>query len=147
VVIVGRVGRNRRDVAERLHQTPAGAGAPLLGVIANGFESNRGSYGYSYDYSYTQEGLGGPQARDGPRAAERCGVSSAEEQCRRSSGEGRNEPAVCARALASSSRRWTAVTFSDVGRVGALRSLRQRGESGERRTALPVLHPESTVRC
>ncbi len=53
VIIVGRVGRNRRDVAERLHQTLAGAGAPLLGVIANGFKSTRGSYGYSYDYSYT----------------------------------------------------------------------------------------------
>jgi polysaccharide biosynthesis transport protein len=53
VVIVGRVGRNRRDVAERLHQTLAGAGAPLLGVIANGLKTTRGSYGYSYDYSYT----------------------------------------------------------------------------------------------
>ena len=39
VVIVGRVGRNRRDVAERLHETLTGAGAPLLGVIANGFKS------------------------------------------------------------------------------------------------------------
>ncbi len=53
VVIVGRVGRNRRDVAERLHHTLAGAGAPLLGVIANGFKASRGAYGYSYDYSYT----------------------------------------------------------------------------------------------
>jgi hypothetical protein len=35
VAIVGRVGRNRRDVAERLHETLTGAGAPLLGVIAN----------------------------------------------------------------------------------------------------------------
>jgi capsular exopolysaccharide synthesis family protein len=55
VIIVGRVGRNRRDVAERLHQTLAGAGAPLLGVIANGFKATRGSYGYSYDYSYTPD--------------------------------------------------------------------------------------------
>lgn len=54
VVIVGRVGRNRRDVAERLHETLTGAGAPLLGVIANGFKSGgRGSYGYAYDYSYS----------------------------------------------------------------------------------------------
>ncbi len=52
VVIVGRVGRNRRDIAERLHQTLAGAGAPLLGVIANGFKANRGSYDYSYYYYY-----------------------------------------------------------------------------------------------
>ena len=36
VVIVGRVGRSRRDAAERLHQVLASSGAPLLGVIANG---------------------------------------------------------------------------------------------------------------
>jgi capsular exopolysaccharide synthesis family protein len=53
VVIVGRVGRNRRDVAERLHETLTGAGAPLLGVIANGFKSGRrGGYGYGYGYDY-----------------------------------------------------------------------------------------------
>jgi succinoglycan biosynthesis transport protein ExoP len=53
VIIVGRVGRNRRDVAERLHETLAGAGAPLLGVVANGFKSSRlgGAYGYTYDYA------------------------------------------------------------------------------------------------
>jgi Mrp family chromosome partitioning ATPase len=53
VVIVGRVGRNRRDIAERLHETLAGAGAPLLGVIANGFKAGRGKgYGYGYGYDY-----------------------------------------------------------------------------------------------
>jgi succinoglycan biosynthesis transport protein ExoP len=36
VVIVGWVGRSRRDAAERLHQVLASSGAPLLGVIANG---------------------------------------------------------------------------------------------------------------
>jgi polysaccharide biosynthesis transport protein len=46
VVIVGWVGRNRRDTAERLHQTLAAAGAPMLGVIANGFKARRGSYDY-----------------------------------------------------------------------------------------------------
>jgi tyrosine-protein kinase len=52
VVIVGRVGRNRRDVAERLHETLAGVGAPLLGVIANGVKAgSRSSYGYAYDYA------------------------------------------------------------------------------------------------
>ena len=61
VVIVGRVGRNRRDVAERLHQTLAGAGAPLLGVIANGFKASRGSYGYSYDYSYAPDKKSSPK--------------------------------------------------------------------------------------
>ncbi len=53
VIIVGRVGRNRRDVAQRLHETLTGAGAPLLGVVANGFKAGRlGSYGYAYDYAY-----------------------------------------------------------------------------------------------
>ena len=56
VVIVGRVGRNRRDVAERLHETLSGAGAPLLGVIANGFKARRNApYSYAYDYSYIPE--------------------------------------------------------------------------------------------
>lgn len=52
VVIVGRLGRNRRDVAERLHETLDGIGAPLLGVIANGINTGgRGSYAYAYDYA------------------------------------------------------------------------------------------------
>jgi polysaccharide biosynthesis transport protein len=52
VIIVGRVGRNRRDVAERLHETLDGIGAPLLGVVANGIPSGgRGSYAYAYDYT------------------------------------------------------------------------------------------------
>jgi capsular exopolysaccharide synthesis family protein len=53
VIIVGRVGRNRRDVATRLHETLVAAGAPLLGVVANGFKAGRGgSYGYGYSYDY-----------------------------------------------------------------------------------------------
>jgi capsular exopolysaccharide synthesis family protein len=52
VIIVGRVGRNRRDIAERLHETLQSVGAPLLGVIANGVKSSgMGSYSYSYDYA------------------------------------------------------------------------------------------------
>jgi receptor protein-tyrosine kinase len=51
VIIVGRIGGNPRDLAERLHHTLAGAGAPLLGVIANGFKVRRGSNGYGYDYT------------------------------------------------------------------------------------------------
>jgi len=46
VIIVGRVGRNRRELAERLQQTLAVAGAPLLGVVANGVKVRPGSYGY-----------------------------------------------------------------------------------------------------
>ena len=52
VIIVGRVGRNRRDIAERLHGTLEGVGAPLLGVVANGVKtSGLGSYAYAYDYA------------------------------------------------------------------------------------------------
>ncbi len=53
VIVVGRVGRNRRDVAVRLRETLVAAGAPLLGVVANGFKAGRlGSYGYGYSYNY-----------------------------------------------------------------------------------------------
>jgi capsular exopolysaccharide synthesis family protein len=53
VIVVGRIGRNRRDVAKRLHETLLAAGAPLLGVVANGFKAGRlGSYGYGYGYDY-----------------------------------------------------------------------------------------------
>jgi capsular exopolysaccharide synthesis family protein len=49
IIIVGRVGRNRRDVAERLHETLAEVDAPVLGVIANGFQAGRLSpYAYGY---------------------------------------------------------------------------------------------------
>ncbi|HEY2282719.1 MAG TPA: polysaccharide biosynthesis tyrosine autokinase [Solirubrobacteraceae bacterium] len=68
VVIVGRIGRNRRDVAERLHETLNGVGAPLLGVIANGLKS-RGFGAYGYDYAYTQEerpAAAGPANGAGP---------------------------------------------------------------------------------
>jgi capsular exopolysaccharide synthesis family protein len=51
IIIVGRVGRNRSDVAERLNATLAGVGAPLLGVVANGLKTG-GLGSYSYDYSY-----------------------------------------------------------------------------------------------
>ena len=47
VVIVGWVGRSRRDAAEQLHQVLAGSGAPLLGVIANGSKSG-GPDAYAY---------------------------------------------------------------------------------------------------
>ncbi len=47
VVIVGWVGRSRRDAAERLHQVLSSSGAPLLGVIANGAKSG-GPHAYPY---------------------------------------------------------------------------------------------------
>ena len=89
VVIVGRVGRNRRDIAERLHETLTGAGAPLLGVIANGFKAGRlGSYGYGYSYDYAPAGgaqspdtpgAGAPPAAPGTATASSNGNASAEE--------------------------------------------------------------------
>jgi polysaccharide biosynthesis transport protein len=52
VIIVGRVGRTRRDVAQRLHATLSGAGVPLLGVVANGVRVGRHDpYSYSKDYA------------------------------------------------------------------------------------------------
>jgi polysaccharide biosynthesis transport protein len=79
VVIVGWIGRNRRDVAQRLHETLAGAGAPLLGVVANGF-SARGLGAYGYDYAYTQERAQSPTPpTDGVRWPKGIGWPSAED--------------------------------------------------------------------
>jgi polysaccharide biosynthesis transport protein len=48
VVIVGRVGRSRRDAAERLQRILATSHAPLLGIIANGSKPDGpGSYASS----------------------------------------------------------------------------------------------------
>lgn len=69
VIIVGRVGRNRRDIAQRLHETLTGAGAPLLGVIANGYRP-RGPRSYAYDYSYAQATATSPAAVNRPSSAE-----------------------------------------------------------------------------
>jgi capsular exopolysaccharide synthesis family protein len=66
VIVVGRLGRNRRDVAQRLHETLTGAGAPLLGVVANGFKAGRfDSYGYGYGYGNSYA----PAAPERPDAA------------------------------------------------------------------------------
>jgi succinoglycan biosynthesis transport protein ExoP len=69
VIIVGRVGRNRRDVAERLHETLTGAGAPLLGVVANGVKaSGPGSYAYAYDYAQAGSTTRQPSSSSSPSA-------------------------------------------------------------------------------
>jgi succinoglycan biosynthesis transport protein ExoP len=67
VVIVGWVGRSRRDVAERLHQVLASSGAPLLGVIANGSKS--GSPG-SYAYARGDKSSGAVTLADGASSSE-----------------------------------------------------------------------------
>jgi capsular exopolysaccharide synthesis family protein len=53
VLIVSRLGQNRRDVASRLKSTLDAANAPIIGVVANGYKE-RGStpYGYGYGYAY-----------------------------------------------------------------------------------------------
>jgi capsular exopolysaccharide synthesis family protein len=48
VVVVGRVGRSRRDTAERLRQILASSGAPVFGIIANGSKGGgAGSYAHT----------------------------------------------------------------------------------------------------
>ena len=58
VLIVSRLGANRKDVAARLRDTLASVEAPVIGVIANGYKRPRGStaygYGYGYQYDYSQ---------------------------------------------------------------------------------------------
>lgn len=82
VLVVGRVGRNRRDVAERLHETLNGVGAPLLGVIANGVKaSGLDAYSYSYDYSPSERQASPPASSNGAGAeSEALGRPSAEIQ-------------------------------------------------------------------
>jgi|SRR5665213_4366083 len=68
VVIVGWVGRSRRNAAERLHQVLASSGTPLLGVVANGSKSgDPGSYANSRD------------DKSSPAVALASGASSSEE--------------------------------------------------------------------
>jgi Mrp family chromosome partitioning ATPase len=63
-------GAAARDVAQRLHETLTGAGAPLLGVVANGFKSGRlGGYGYGYSYDYAAGVKGGPAGGASPNGA------------------------------------------------------------------------------
>ena len=71
VVIVGWVGRSRRDAAERLHQILDSSAVPLLGVIANGSKSSGpGSYAYAR----------GESEGSSPAVASANGASSSEER-------------------------------------------------------------------
>ena len=54
VVIVGRAGRSRRDLAEHLSQLLVASGAPLVGVILNGVKAtDRGRTALRSDYGDT----------------------------------------------------------------------------------------------
>jgi polysaccharide biosynthesis transport protein len=65
VVIVSRLERNNRDVAERLRVTLQTSGAPMVGVVANGYRQRGATpYGYGYDYEAAgaREPLPSPEA-------------------------------------------------------------------------------------
>ena len=48
-LIVSRLGQSRRDVAARMRDTLASAEAPVIGVVANGYETpDRSDYTYHY---------------------------------------------------------------------------------------------------
>ncbi len=50
VVIVSRLGKSTRDGEARMREELARLGAPMLGVVANGFKA-RDAIGYGYDYA------------------------------------------------------------------------------------------------
>lgn len=71
VVIVSRLDRNNRDVAERLRATLETSGAPMVGVVANGYRQRGPTpYGYGYDYEPTgaREPLRGAEANGSKRS-------------------------------------------------------------------------------
>jgi polysaccharide biosynthesis transport protein len=62
VIVVGRMGHNRRDVAARLRGTLKSVDATLLGVVANGLKAGKlDSYSYSSSY-YRAQPAGGASA-------------------------------------------------------------------------------------
>jgi capsular exopolysaccharide synthesis family protein len=64
VIVVGRVGRDRRDVAKRTSETLNSVGAALLGVIANGVKRSAQGSSYGYSYSYSSSERTGPSRRE-----------------------------------------------------------------------------------
>ncbi len=54
VVIVSRLGKSTRDGAARMREELARLGAPMLGVVANGFKT-REVAGYGYDYAPAED--------------------------------------------------------------------------------------------
>lgn len=75
VVIVSRLDRNNRDVAGRLRATLETSGAPMIGVVANGYRLRGGTrygYGYNYEAALNPEPLKGSEANgsEPSRAAE-----------------------------------------------------------------------------
>lgn len=62
VLVVSRLGHNRRDVASRLRDALNSANAPVIGVVANGLKRSKGSLdGYTYGYDYTAYSANGAE--------------------------------------------------------------------------------------
>ena len=61
VIVVGRLGRTRRDSAAQLRDPLHNLDAPLLGVVVNGLRHTGTGYGYGYGYQQ--------QRKSSPRAA------------------------------------------------------------------------------
>ncbi len=76
VIVVGRMGHDRRDAAERFRDVLDSVGAPVLGVIANRFRLKSGG-AYSYGYSYVPYESRAPAA---DRVADRSSTEPAEAQ-------------------------------------------------------------------
>lgn len=77
-LIVGRVGKSRRDVAKRLRSILATTEAHVVGVVANGLRE-RGptayQYGYSYRYGSNRNGNGGTPGGKRARTASNANAS------------------------------------------------------------------------
>jgi polysaccharide biosynthesis transport protein len=77
VVIVSRLGKSTRDGAVRMREELASLGAPMLGVVANGFKT-RDSPGYRYDYYYAPgAGYGSNGKQSAPVEPARSGTPGA----------------------------------------------------------------------
>jgi capsular exopolysaccharide synthesis family protein len=64
VIVVGRVGKSRRDAAEQLRKKLESLRAPVLGIVANGVTGpetagyrRRLRYGYAYGYGYSNRAV------------------------------------------------------------------------------------------
>jgi capsular exopolysaccharide synthesis family protein len=64
VIVVGRIGKSRRDTAEHLHTKLTSLHAPVLGIVANAVGASATAYARSYGYGYGY-GYGGSRARGG----------------------------------------------------------------------------------
>lgn len=78
VLVVGRVGRNRRDVAGRMHEILKSVNAPTLGVVANALKLGRLGSSYAYDYyGYTEHRSSTAAPPDGDLAGQAAGAGQA----------------------------------------------------------------------